>query len=115
ALVDELGLSASLVTATPGSSRLATRRGLRPLPAGVGPAGPSRLLPVLTSRTLTIPELLRAGLEPLAARRAAVLTPDADVSVADFVGSRFGRAVSDTFVDPLLGNLHAGDVGRLSL
>lgn len=115
ALVEELGLSGSVVTASPGSSRLATRRGLRPLPAGVGPAGPSRLLPVLTSRTLTIPELLRAGLEPLAARRAAVLTPDADVSVADFVGSRFGRAVSNTFVDPLLGNLHAGDVGRLSL
>lgn len=114
-LVDELGLSDSLVTAAPGASRLATRRGLRPLPAGVGPAGPSRLAPVLTSRTLTFPELLRAGLEPLASRRTPVLAPGADISVGDFVASRFGRAISNTFVDPLLGNLHAGDVARLSL
>ncbi|MBE7324519.1 protoporphyrinogen oxidase [Nocardioides sp. Y6] len=115
ALVDELGLTDSVVTATPGSSRLATRRGLRPLPAGVGPAGPSRLAPVLTSRTLTLPQLVRAGLEPVASRRTTPLSPDADVSVGDFVTSRFGRAISDTFVDPLLGTLHAGDVSRLSL
>lgn len=115
ALVDELGLTDSVVTATPGSSRLATRRGLRPLPAGVGPAGPSRLAPVLTSRALTLPQLVRAGLEPVASRRTTPLAPDADVSVGDFVTSRFGRAISDTFVDPLLGSLHAGDVSRLSL
>lgn len=114
-LIEELGLTGSVVRAAPGSSLLATRRGLRTLPAGVGPAGPSRLAPVLTSRTLTVPQLVRAGLEPLASRRTAALAPNADISVGDFVARRFGRAVSGTFVDPLLGNLHAGDVGRLSL
>ena len=51
-LVAELGLAGTMVVAAPGSSRLVTPRGLRPLPAGVGPAGPSRLGPVVRSRTL---------------------------------------------------------------
>lgn len=115
ALVAELGLAESMVAASPGSSRLATPRGLRPLPAGVGPAGPSRLGPVVRSRTLTWSGLARAGLEPVAARRMPALADGADISVGDFVSRRFGGAVTRAYVDPLLGTLHAGDVSRLSL
>ena len=114
-LVAELGLGDTLVEAAPGATRLATPRGLRPLPAGVGPAGPSRLGPVVRSRTLSWSGLARAGLEPAAARRMPPLADGADMSVGDFVDRRFGRAVTRTFVDPLLGTLHAGDVSRLSL
>ncbi|WP_392507611.1 protoporphyrinogen oxidase [Naumannella halotolerans] len=109
-LVTELGLRDEVVTAEPGSSRLLTRRGLRPLPAGVGPTGPTRLGPVLRSGIVPVPGLLRAGLEPLFARPVTE-----DISVGDFVRRRFGSAITEIFVDPLLGNLHAGDVDRLSL
>jgi oxygen-dependent protoporphyrinogen oxidase len=54
-------------------------------------------------------------MEPLAARRMPPLTPDSDVSVGEFVSKRFGAAVSRAYVEPLLGTIHGGDVGRLSL
>ncbi|OYO16661.1 protoporphyrinogen oxidase [Enemella dayhoffiae] len=110
ALVDGLGLTGEVVGANPGSSWLHTRRGLTHLPAGVGPTGPTRLGPVLKSGLLSPFALARAGLEPLLARKI-----DGDLSVGEFTTRRFGRAVTETFVDPLLGNLHAGDVDRLSL
>lgn len=111
ALVRELGLADDVVAAAPGGSVMATRKGLQPLPAGVGPTGPTKVLPVLKSGILTPLGILRAGLEPLMALRKL---PD-DLSVGDFTARRFGREVTDTFVDPLLGNLHGGDVHRLSL
>ncbi|OYO02573.1 protoporphyrinogen oxidase [Enemella evansiae] len=110
ALVDSLGLTESVVGANPGSSWLHTRRGLTPLPAGVGPTGPTRLGPVIRSGLLSPIALARAGMEPLFARKIS-----GDLSVGAFTSRRFGRAVTETFVDPLLGNLHAGDVDRLSL
>lgn len=109
-LVASLGLTESVVGANPGSSWLHTRRGLTPLPAGVGPTGPTRLGPVIRSGLLTPLALARAGLEPLFARKVS-----GDISVGAFTTGRFGRRVTETFVDPLLGNLHAGDVDRLSL
>ncbi|QIK75792.1 protoporphyrinogen oxidase [Nocardioides piscis] len=114
-LLEDLGLANSMVAARPLDGRLLTTRGLRPLPAGVGPAGPSRLGPVLRSGTLGWAALARAGLEPVVARASRPLPAGRDVSVGDFVTRRFGRQVTATFVDPLLGSLHAGDVGRLSL
>lgn len=117
ALIDELGLRDTMVTARTGQSYLWTPRGRRRLPAGVGPAGPTRLRPVLASGVMSPGGLLRAGLEPAAARlRGPIpLGPDRDVAVGDFVAGRFGRQVVDRFVDPLLGGLHSGDVRRLSL
>lgn len=111
ALVRELGLRERVIGAEPGASLLQTRRGLVPLPAGVGPTGPTRVMPVLRSRILGPLTLLRAGLEPVTAR----LSGAADVSVGAFVRRRFGRTVTHQFVDPLLGNLHGGDIDRLSL
>lgn len=117
AAVDELGLGSTVVGARSGTSWLWTARGRRVLPAGIGPAGPTRLGPVLRSRVMTLGGLARAGLEPLMARlrRPLDLAANEDVSVGAFVTSRFGRQVADRFVDPLLGSLHAGDVHQLSL
>ncbi|WP_168583324.1 protoporphyrinogen oxidase [Gephyromycinifex aptenodytis] len=114
-LLAELDLMSSTVTARPGSSWLLTGRGLRRLPAGVGPAGPTRLRPVLQSGIMSAAGLARAGLEPVFARRTNPLPDGVDLSVGDFVGSRFGAQVVERFVDPLLGSLHAGNVRRLSL
>lgn len=114
-LVSELGLADSALGSRPGQSWLWTGRGLRALPAGVTPSGPTRLRPVVTSGVMSVRGLGRAGLEPLAARVRPALAADEDVSVGHFVSSRFGPEVTQRFIDPLLGSLHAGDVHRLSL
>lgn len=110
-LLDDLGLGGDVVTAGSGTTWLATARGLRALPAGMGPAGPTRLWPVATSRVLSPVGLLRAACEPLRPRTAL----DGDTAVGSYLTGRFGRQVTDRLLDPLLGNLHAGDVHRLSL
>lgn len=110
-LVAELGLEADLVAAQRATTWIRTRRGLRPLPEGFTPAGPSRLLPVLRSGVLSPRGMLRAGLEPL----VPATDPGRDVAVGIELQRRFGREVTDRLVDPLLGGLHAGDVRTLSL
>ncbi|TFJ95416.1 queuine tRNA-ribosyltransferase [Platysternon megacephalum] len=112
-LLAEVGLAESVATARRGTSWLWTSRGRRPLPAGVTPAGPTKLLPVLKSRVMSPLGLLRAGLEPVLPRPA--LPAHHDVSVGDFVAGRFGREVAERLVDPLLGSLHAGDIKQLGL
>ncbi|MHB1128514.1 MAG: protoporphyrinogen oxidase [Ilumatobacteraceae bacterium] len=111
ALISELGLADDLITSNPSASWLWTERGLRRLPAGVGPAGPQRLLPIVGSGIMSLGGLIRAGVEPLVPRRAI----GSDIAVGEFVGHRFGHQVVERFVDPVLGSLHSGDVNRLSL
>ncbi|WP_226346556.1 protoporphyrinogen oxidase [Agilicoccus flavus] len=115
ALLDELGVMGDVVGSVPGASLVWTSGRLRRLPAGVGPAGPTRLWPVLRSGFLSPAGLLRAGLEPLRARTSRRLRAGHDTSVGAFTTSRFGPQVTARLVDPLLGGLHSGDVGRLSL
>lgn len=109
-LVTELGLADELVTSAPGFSWIWTGRRLRRLPAGVGPAGPTRLAPVVTGRVLSPRGVLRAAAEPLIPGSVS----EGDVSVGALLSKRFGRQVTERLVDPLLGSLHAGDVSRLS-
>lgn len=111
AIISELDSADDLITSNPSMSWLWTERGLRRLPAGVGPAGPQRLLPILSSGMMSIGGLIRAGLEPLVPRRDI----GRDIGVGEFIGQRFGREVVERFVDPVLGSLHSGDVNRLSL
>lgn len=111
ALITELDLADDLIKSNPGMSWLWTGRGLRVLPAGVGPSGPRRLRPVLRSGVMSLRGLARAGLEPLVPRPA--LTED--IGVGEYVSQRFGRQVVERFVDPVLGSLHAGNVNKLSL
>ena len=111
ALVADLGLEDRLVAARPGSAWIWTDRGLRPLPAGVGPAGPTRLGPVLRARVLSPFGVARAAVEPLLPRTSVM----PDVGVGGYLARRFGPEVRDRLVDPVLGSLHAGDVDGLSL
>jgi protoporphyrinogen/coproporphyrinogen III oxidase len=107
----DLGLSDELVAAHGSLTWIAGRHRLRPLPAGVGPTGPTRLTPLVTSRLLGPIGLARAAMEPLVPR-----TPTGqDPAVGAVLEQRFGRQVVARIVDPLLGGLHAGDVQRLSL
>ncbi|MFP4148608.1 MAG: protoporphyrinogen oxidase [Nitriliruptoraceae bacterium] len=110
-LIEELGLADELVPARRATTWIATPRGLRPLPEGFTPAGPSRLWPVVRSRVLSLRGMVRAGMEPL----VGAPDGDGDVAVGVELARRFGREVTDRLVDPLLGGLHAGDVRALSL
>ncbi len=110
-LIDDAGLRSEVIVARPGPAWVWCGDRLRRLPAGIGPAGPTRLGPLLSSGMLRPTALLRAAAEPLIPRRL----PAGDVGVGPFLAKRFGRPVVDRFVDPLLGSLHAGEVDRLSL
>lgn len=110
-IIADLGLEHLVEAARPGSAWIWTARGLRPLPAGVGPSGPTRLGPVLRSNVLSPRGLARAAMEPLLPRTSV----DPDVGVGTYLARRFGPQVRDRLVDPVLGALHAGEVDRLSL
>ncbi len=110
-LLAELGLAEDVVRPAAARTHIWTTGGLRPLPAGVGPAGPTRLVPVLRSRVLSPRGLARAALEPVVPH----IDGGGDAAVGEVVSRRFGREVTERLVDPLLGGLHAGDVGRLSV
>lgn len=115
ALVTELGLWDQALGSHAGTTLFGHPRGAQPMPEGLGPAGPTRIAPVLRSRLLSWPAKIRAGLEPLVARLAPPLPAEQDISVGAFISSRFGSAVARRTVDPLLGSLHSGDIDRLSL
>ena len=111
ALVEELGLTGSMTHPRPGPSLLSSRRGPVPMPDGVTPTGPTRLLPTVRSQILSPSGLLRAAAEPITGRRHI----DGDVSVGEFIETRFGPQVARAVVDPLLGAIHAADINRFSL
>lgn len=112
ALLARIGLADGQIASGAGRTLVGRDVPLRRLPAGVGPAGPTRLGPLVRSGILGPAGLVRAAAEPWLARRQRV---DRDVSVREFVAGRFGEQVADRLVDPLLGGLHSGDIGRLSL
>ena len=115
-LLDELGLTDQLITADSSFAWIWDGARRRRLPAGMGPAGPTRMWPIVRSGALSPLGMARAGLEPLLpATREQRTGAQGDVSVGSFIGRRFGAEVTDRLVDPVLGSLHAGDVHRLSM
>ncbi|HEY6222739.1 MAG TPA: protoporphyrinogen oxidase [Gemmatimonadales bacterium] len=112
-LVRQLGLDGRLVATDPGHRGSFVRRGalLHPLPEGLSGLVPTRVLPLLTTRTLSLLGRARAGLEALLPRRNAI----GDESVAAFARRRFGREAYDWLIEPLLSGIYAGDGDQLSL
>ncbi|NLT31753.1 MAG: NAD(P)-binding protein, partial [Propionibacterium sp.] len=97
-IVADLDLTDALIPANAGTTLVAGEHKLRPMPAGVGPTGQTKLLPVLRSGILSPAGIVRAGREPLHTKP----TLDAgDISVGDFLTRRFGREVVDKFVAPM--------------
>ncbi len=109
ALMTEVGLGGDLVhPATSAASVLRAGRG-HPLPAGTlmgVPAAPERLRGLLTAA-----EVARAAAE----RDLPAPALESDVDVASWVAGRFGPAVLERLVEPLLGGVYAGHADRLSL
>ncbi|MFA9429446.1 protoporphyrinogen oxidase [Egicoccus sp. AB-alg2] len=99
-----------LVAPASGQVHVWARGRLRPLPAGTVFGVPTDLRALARSGVLSPAALARAAMEPLLPRRRVV----GDRSVADLVGERFGPAVVDALVEPLLGGVYAGRADRLS-
>jgi oxygen-dependent protoporphyrinogen oxidase len=110
-LARRLGLGDDLVPPATGQAWLWLRGRLRRMPPATVLGAPTD--PVALARAGVLPPaaLARAGLD-LALPRSAVA---GDRSVADVVGERFGTAVVDTLVEPLLGGVYAGRPDQLSV
>jgi oxygen-dependent protoporphyrinogen oxidase len=105
-LVERLGLSGALVHPAGVPAAIAVDGQLLPLPGGTlmgvpAAAGPVGSVAVAEQRDVD------SG--------AALLAPGEDVAVGALVRQRFGDAVVDRLVDPLLGGVYAGRADRLSL
>ena len=109
-LIGAVGLAGQLVRPGTTSAAIWTRGQMRPLPRRQFMGVPADL-DELTRSGILSPEgnaRSRADLElPVTAR-------DGDVSVAGYVGARFGGELVDRLVDPLLGGVYAGRSDQLS-
>lgn len=111
AFLRELDLQDALLAPRASRTNIWTRGSLRPLPAGLVMGVPTDLLAIARSGIVSLPGLLRAGLDLLLPRTHL----PADPTVAQVIGARFGRDVLTHLVEPLLGGIHAGSADRLSL
>ncbi|MBB5827908.1 protoporphyrinogen oxidase [Micromonospora carbonacea] len=107
ALVRRLGLAGDIVHPSVGQAALVVDGGLRPVPGGTLVGVPGDLAKV-TAVAEPAADADRDAGRPL-------LAPDADVSVGALVRARFGDAVVDRLVDPMLGGVYAGRADGLSL
>ncbi len=112
ALARQVGLGDELVSPATAGARLWVRGRLRPLPEGLLMGVPTAIGPVARSGVLSVPGMVRAGLEPLLPGRIGRRT---DGSVGALVRARFGHEVLERLVDPLLGGVYAGDADRMDL
>ncbi|MCC6846970.1 MAG: protoporphyrinogen oxidase [Deltaproteobacteria bacterium] len=112
AAVRALGLDAEIVCGQ-GARRTYVARGdaLVPIPPILGPLGPAAAWAFLRSPLLPLRGKLRAACEPFVPPRRG----DADESIADFAVRRFGRALTEAVLDPLLGGVYGADTRRLSM
>lgn len=108
-LVHELGLQADLVHPVTAAATVYSRGRLHPLPAGTVMGVPTSLAGL--AGLLTADEVARVAAEP--GRPAPPVEQDLDVG--SWVAGRFGPAVLDRLVEPLLGGVYAGHARRLSL
>ncbi|MEO1062864.1 MAG: protoporphyrinogen oxidase [Actinomycetota bacterium] len=109
-LCDELGLTDELVAPATGSAFVWRDGAPRRLPAELVLGAPTKIVPLLRSGVLPTADALRAGLDLLRPRSDL----GDDPTVGELIGGRFGRAVTDRLVDPLIGGINAGAADHLS-
>ena len=109
-LVRAVGLAGQLAQPGTTTAGIWTRGRLRPLPRRQLMGVPADLDALASSGILSASGLASARED---ARRQAT-TRAGDVSVASYVGARFGAELVDRLVDPLLGGVYAGRSEQLS-
>jgi oxygen-dependent protoporphyrinogen oxidase len=109
-LVGAVGLAGQLALPGTTTAGIWTRQRLRSLPRRQLMGVPADLDALASSGILSAPGLASARADaglPATER-------DGDVSVASYVGARFGQELVDRLVDPLLGGVYAGRSEQLS-
>ena len=109
-LVRAVGLAGQLAQPGTTTAGIWTRGRLRPLPRRQLMGVPADLDALASSGILSAPGLASARED---ARQQATARAG-DVSVASYVGARFGAELVDRLVDPLLGGVYAGRSEQLS-
>lgn len=109
-LIRELGLADQLVYPGTTTARIWTRGEFRSLPRRQFMGVPGDFDELERTRIVSAAGVARARED---ATRPAT-GRDGDVSVAEFVGARFGDEVVDRLVEPLLGGVYAGRPDQLS-
>jgi oxygen-dependent protoporphyrinogen oxidase len=109
-LCQELGLGDDLVSPAAGRTLLWVDGRLSELPEGLVLGVPRQLGPLIRSGLLSPRAMARAGLD-LVLPRSDV---GGDLALWDLVAARFGPAVAERLVDPLVGSIYAGSTRRLS-
>lgn len=110
-LAAELGLAEQLVSPDTGTAYVWSRGRLRRLPAGLAIGVPTDLGALARSGIVGPAGLARAAAD-LVLPRSGV---NDDPTAGEVVRRRFGRAVAERLVAPMLGGINAGDIDRLSL
>ena len=109
-LVRAAGLGDELIPPGTTAARIWSRGAMYPLPARQFMGVPADLGELARTGLLSAEGLARASQEP----ELPVTHRDGDVSVAGYVGARFGGEIVDRLVDPLLGGVYAGRSDQLS-
>lgn len=111
ALCQQLALTDEFISQRPYKTHIWTHRRMYPMPADMMMGIPTSVLSIVRSRILSIPGMLRAGMDLILPRTKF----SADPTVSEVIGARLGRDVLDHLVEPLLAGIHAGDITKLSL
>ncbi|NNM66493.1 MAG: protoporphyrinogen oxidase [Spirochaetales bacterium] len=113
-LCDALGVPLQPLSPLPQNIYIASRRGIFPLPKGLGLLVPTDWLSFFTSPLLSPLGRLRLALEPWLGKRPPTSSVT-DESLASFIRRRFGREAYETLAEPLLGGVWNTDPEILSL
>lgn len=111
-LIKEIGLEHDLIPTNSANRRsmVACQGKLHALPEGFVMLAPTRLIPFAFSPLFSLAGKLRMALDLVSPAK----TSDSDESVESFVVRRFGREALNNVVQPMVGGIYVGDVGRLS-
>lgn len=109
ALATAVGLGDELVSPAAGKAAV-WLDGLHDIPQGLLLGMPTDVLALARSKLIPWRGKLRAATEPF--RRRTPLEPD---SLGGYVRARFGDAVHERLVDPLVGSIYAADTDHFSL
>lgn len=112
ALCKRLGLAERLLPTNEGQKTFVLSGGrLHVLPEGVILMVPTKILPLVTSRLITLKGKLRMALELFIPKRRK----KDDESLGSFVRRRLGQEALDKIAEPLVAGVHAGDPETMSI
>lgn len=107
----DVGLKDDLVNNGMGKAYVLVNEDLHSIPEGAMMGIPTKVSPFITTNLFSVPGKMRAAADFILPRS----NDEDDQSVGSFFRRRFGDEVVENLVEPLLSNIHAGDIDQLSL